>query len=99
MYKPKLPLLIRPKPHPVSLRLFQQCECSMNVRAHKFFWTQDRPIHMALRRKMNHCGRPALGKQAPYKVAIVDIAMHEAVLAVLAHRSKVRQVPGVREAV
>ena len=59
---------------------FEQVECSADVRLDKIFWTEYRPVHMALGRKVDNNGDIVLGQHIFDHFVIADITTHEKII-------------------
>src|SRR6185437_16440340 len=54
--------------------------------------TRNRPIDMALRRKMNHRARSMLSDEPSHQLRIADITLHEGIVRIASQRVEIRRI-------
>src|SRR6266404_4292131 len=84
---------------PVSSRLFEQAESSINIGADEVVRAVNRAVHVALGGKVNDGARHVDQQQFSYQLAIADVALQKFVAAVSSGGSEISQVSGIGELV
>ena len=83
----------------VRTRRLQQCKCPIDIGPKKRVRPHDRPVNMALRRKVHYRPRPMFLQQPSHQPRIADIAMHKRIVGISLHRPQVLQVARISQLV
>ena len=93
-----LPRLIR-QVRPVRPRNLQQAKCSVHIGANEIVRPENRAIHVALRRKVNHRPRTVALEQIVHQIAVANISLHKLMPRVFRQAGQVPQIPRISELV
>ena len=90
---------IAPARLPVGARFLEQCPGADHVRLHELGRPGDRAVDVALGGEVHDGARAMRGEQVPDPLALADVALHETVPRVVAHRVQIAGVAGVGQLV